>query len=77
MVSSAFRKRLMKSPAAGVRDALLGAAPGRASEELLFPLFAEYVLNEHGREIKIYRCGWTVLLVHLGGNTAKALLHMR
>ena len=55
MVSGLFRKRLMKSVTPGLRDALLAAAPGRASEEMLFPLFAEYVLSEHGREIKRYR----------------------
>ena len=55
MVSGLFRKRLLKSVTPGLRDALLAAPPGRATEELLFPLFAEYVLNEHGREIKRYR----------------------
>lgn len=55
IVSSLFRKQLLKSTTPGLREALLAATPGRPTEELLFPLFAEYVLNTHGREIKSYR----------------------
>ena len=54
MVSSLFRKRLLKAMTPALRNALLTAPAGRASDDLLFPLFAEYVLNEHGREITRY-----------------------
>ena len=56
MVSLLFRKQLLKNATPELRDALLAAAPGAATEDALFPLFAEYVLSEHGREIKRYRC---------------------
>ena len=55
MVAALFRKQLLKAATPQLRDALLGAQPGRETEELLFPLFAEYVLAHHGAEILRYR----------------------
>ena len=56
MVAALFRKQLLKAATPQLRDALLAAQPGRDTEELLFPLFAEYVLAHHGAEILRYRC---------------------
>ena len=56
MVAALFRKQLLKAATPQLRDALLAAQPGRETEDLLFPLFAEYVLAHHGAEILRYRC---------------------
>ena len=56
MVAALFRKQLLKAATPDLRDALLAAPSGRQTEELLFPMFAEYVLSHHGAEIMQYRC---------------------
>jgi hypothetical protein len=56
LVSALFRKQLLKAATPELCGALLAAPAGRDTEELLFPLFAEYVLAHHGAEILQYRC---------------------
>lgn len=55
-MSALFRKQLLKAATPELCGALLAAPAGRDTEELLFPLFAEYVLAHHGAEILQYRC---------------------
>uniref|UniRef100_A0A061RJP5 RNA helicase n=2 Tax=Tetraselmis sp. GSL018 TaxID=582737 RepID=A0A061RJP5_9CHLO len=54
-VTSHFKKVVRRGITPALRDALMQVGPGEASQQLLFPLFAEWVLKEYKDEIANYR----------------------